>query len=434
MLLINAHLIDSWTQGTIEPDCRVRIDGQTIASIGRELVAEPGERVFDCAGALVAPGFVCGHTHLYSVLSRGMPATDPVPPKNFREILQKVWWKLDRALDEESMRASARVGMIEAIRAGTTGLIDHHASPLWIDGSLDLIAEQCEDIGVRGLLCYEASDRDGTAIRDAGLAENRRFAERNGSSPWFAGMCGGHASFTMDDATLDACASIVQDCDTGLHVHLAEGDTDRAETQVRYGADLLERFTSRGLLSDKAIFAHCVDLEERELETLNRQGVRLAHNPSSNLNNRVGFAPLWARSAQVLLGTDGIGADMYREAKMAWFRGMEAHPGCSPGAVLAMLENAAATLYSHLGLVGGRIAAGQAADLQILRYRCPTAIDAGNLGGHFLFGMSAAVVESVIVGGRLVLDHGALPGIDEEAEYARARQATPALWRRMLAL
>ena len=434
MLLTNAHLVESWTHPTVQPNVAIRIEGEAIAAIGTDLVADVDERVFDCDGALVAPGFVCGHTHLYSVLSRGMPATDSVPPSNFREILEKVWWKLDRALDEESMRASARIGMIEAIRAGTTGLIDHHASPTWVDGSLDLLAAQCEAIGVRGLLCYETSDRDGAAIRDAGLAENRRFASRNGRSTWTAGMVGGHASFTMDDGTLDACASIAQDCGTGLHVHVAEGDTDRQETRQKYGAELLDRFTSRGLLSDKAIFAHCVDLDERELEVLNRHEVRLAHNPSSNLNNRVGFSPLWARSAHVQLGTDGIGADMYREAKMAWFRGMEAHPGCSPSAVLGMLDNAATTLFRHLGVAGGRIAVGQAADLQILRYRCPTAIDGANLGGHFLFGMSAALVESVIVGGRVVLDHGELPGIDEEAEYASARALTPRLWQRMLSL
>lgn len=432
MLLTNAHLVDSWTQPDIQPDVAIRIEGELITAIGPDLLPGEHEQVFDCADALVAPGFVCGHTHLYSVLSRGMPATDPVPPSHFREILEKVWWKLDRALDEPSMRASARIGMIEAIRAGTTGLIDHHASPMWVDGSLDLLAEQCEAIGVRGLLCYETSDRDGPAIRDAGLAENRRFASRNGRSTWSAGMCGGHASFTMDDATLDGCASVAQDCNTGLHIHVAEGITDRIETLSNYGTNLIDRLAARGLLNHKSIFAHCVDLDERELETLNRQGVRLAHNPSSNLNNRVGFAPLWARSAHVQLGTDGIGADMYREAKMAWFRGMEAHPGCSPGAVLAMLDNAATTLFSHLGVAGGRIAPGQVADMQILRYRCPTAIDAGNLGGHFLFGMSAAVVESVIVGGRVVLDHGELPGIDEPAEYARARALTPALWQRML--
>ncbi len=180
MLLINARVIDSWTQPSDVVQTRLRLQGGVIAEVGSDLVATADEETFDCAGAVVAPGFTCGHTHLYSVLSRGMPATDPVPPANFREILEKVWWKLDRALDEESLRASARLGIIEAIRAGTTGLIDHHASPYYVDGSLDLIAEQCEEIGIRGLLCYETSERDGAEIRDAGLAENRRFAKRNG--------------------------------------------------------------------------------------------------------------------------------------------------------------------------------------------------------------------------------------------------------------
>ncbi len=434
MLLINAQVIDSWSQPSAIVASRIRITDGVITAVAPDLVAADGEATFDCADAIVAPGFVCGHTHLYSVLSRGMPSTDPVPPSNFREILEKVWWKLDRALDEESVRLSARIGMIEAIRSGTTGLIDHHASPWHVADSLDLIAEQCESVGVRGLLCYETSDRDGAEIRDAGLAENRRFASRNGSSAWFAGMVGGHASFTMDDATLDACASIAHDCNTGLHIHVAEGDTDRLETVEHYGAGLVERFESRGLLGERSIFAHCVDLDERDLEILNRHDVRMAHNPSSNLNNRVGFAPLWSRSAHALLGTDGIGADMYREAKMAWFRGTEAHGGCTPRAVLGMLDNAADTLYGHIGLTGGKVAVGHVADLQILRYRNPTVVDPGNLGGHFLFGMSAAIVESVIVGGRVVLERGELVGIDEAAEYAAARAATGPLWQRMLAI
>lgn len=434
MLLTHARLLDDWRRPGPIVTSSLRIDQGAISEIGPVLKPRPGEEVRDLAGALVAPAFVCGHTHLYSVLSRGMPSTDPVPPANFREILEKVWWKLDRCLDEASLRASARIGMIEALRAGTAGLIDHHASPGFVDGSLDVIAEQAEKLGVRTLLCYETSDRDGPEIRTEGLAENRRFALRNGSSPWTAGLIGAHASFTLDDASLDACAQVADECRTGVHVHVAEGGTDRAESLQRYRATPLQRYASRGLLGPRAIFAHCVDLDDAERELLNRHEVRVAHNPSSNLNNRVGFSPAWAWTQHAMLGTDGIGADMYREAKMAWFRGVEAHAGCSPGAILAMLGASAQTLYGHLGVAGGRIAVGQAADLQILRYRAPAPLTADNLGGHFIFGMSAANVESVVTGGRFVLDRGVVVDIDEEAEYATAREAATALWARMAAL
>ena len=433
MLLRNAIVVDSWTSPGPIGRGDVRIEGSSIAERGESLLARDGERVVDLDGAILAPGFVCGHTHLYSVLSRGMPATSDAPPRDFHEILQKVWWRLDVALDEPSVRASARIGAIEALKCGTTGLIDHHASPFFVDGSLDVIAQACRDIGIRALLCYETSDRDGEVIAAVGIAENARFCAENGRDDIVAGVIGAHASFTCSDHTLDRLGTAAQDAGTGLHVHVAEGGTDRTLTRQRYGAELIARYQQRGFLHGKSIFAHCVDLTEAERAALQHAGVKLAHNPSSNLNNRVGFAPLWAENPAVMLGTDGIGADMYREAKSAWFRGMEADASCSPGAILGMIANAATTLYDHLGVAGGRIEAGQAADLQVLRYRTPTDLHADNLGGHFLFGMSAAAVESVIVAGKIVVDRGVLVGVDLEREYAVAREQASGLWQRMLA-
>ena len=197
---------------------------------------------------------------------------------------------------------------------------------------------------------------------------------------------------------------------------------------------MVEPFARRGLLGARSIFGHCVDLDGAELEELLASGTRLAHNPSSNLNNRVGFSPLWAHSDRAVLGTDGIGADMYREAKMAWFRGVEADPNCSPGAILAMLGNGAQTLGEHLGVGLGEVVPGMAADLQVLRYHAPSPLTADNLGGHFLFAMSAAHVETTIVAGKVRWHRGEVPGVDLVREYAVAREQAAALWRRMLAL
>lgn len=436
MLLRNGWLVDSWCGPSVVARADVRVQDGKIAAIGPDLVAETGEHSRDLDGGVIAPGFVCGHTHLYSVLSRGMPATDPVPPSNFLEILQKVWWKLDRALDQASIRASARIGVLEALKCGTTGLLDHHASPLHVDGSLDIIAQACEDLGIRALLCYETSDRDGVAIRDAGVAENTRFARRNGNSPLVRGMIGAHASFTCSDDTLDRLAQACSDTDTGLHIHVAEGTTDRAMTRSEHGSELLGRLRSRGLNGAASIFGHCIDLTDDEINQLIDSGTRVAHNPSSNLNNRVGFrAPWLAAPNTTLLGTDGIGADMYAEAKMAFFRGAEAHAACSPGAILRMLHNNTVRLAdAHSDAdtsAAGRIAVGSAADLQILRYNLPTPLTADNLGGHFLFGMSAADVQTTVVAGRIVFDRDEYPGVDTEREYAIAREQAVALWQRM---
>jgi len=431
MLLRNGLLVDSWTAPSHVAVADLRLEGGRITAIGGPLAPLPAEETLDADGAVIAPGFVCGHTHLYSVLSRGMPATDPVPPANFLQILQKVWWKLDKELDRASVLASARIGVLEALRCGTTGLIDHHASPAFVDGSLDVIGQACEELGIRALLCYETSDRDGPEVRDAGIAENVRFARKNGASALVGGMIGGHASFTCSDATLDRLAQACADTTTGLHIHVAEGDHDRAATRADHGGELLDRYERRGLVNDRAIFGHCVDLNDDEVARLDAAGVRVAHNPSSNMNNRVGVRPAWAASpTTTLLGTDGIGADMYREAKTAFFRGTEADASCSPGAILGMLANNAARLSPREDQPAV-LRVGALADIQLLDYPTPTALNADNLGGHFLFGMSAANVRATIVGGRLVYDRGAFPEVDVQREYAIAREQAAALWRRM---
>jgi len=177
------------------------------------VAADGGAERRDCSGCLVVPGNVCAHTHLYSALARGMPY-DLAPPENFLQILQRIWWRLDRALDEESVRASALVGGMEALLSGTTTLVDHHASPNAIDGSLDVIEDALRSLGIRSVLCYETSDRDGPERAQAGVAENRRFIERvlREKPPLVRGLVGAHASFTLSDETLAACAEAAHDC------------------------------------------------------------------------------------------------------------------------------------------------------------------------------------------------------------------------------
>ncbi|MCO4762003.1 MAG: amidohydrolase family protein [Myxococcales bacterium] len=427
MLLRGATILTRWSNPDALAQADVRIQDGVIAEIGPNLTPLPGEPVTELGGGLLAPSFVCGHTHLYSALARGMPPASATPPNGFLEILDKVWWKLDRALDADSVRASARMGALDALRCGTTGLIDHHASPNFVDGSLDVVADNLRDIGVRGLLCYETSDRDGEAIRDAGLQENARFIRR-GSDKWTAGMLGAHASFTLGDDSLDALGDLAQSLDAGLHIHVAEGTDDRQQTRQRYGADLLGRMADRGLLRPGTILAHCVDLTDSEIAQAAEAGCHFAHNPSSNLNNRVGFSPLWQRADAVVLGTDGIGADMYSEAKMAWFRGTEATGALSPGRVAQMLDASADLLYCNLGMKGGAIVPGFAADLQWLNYDSPTPLTADTIAGHLLFGMGSQFVQHVWSGGRQVLKSGEFCALDEAAERHEGRVQAKRLW------
>lgn len=432
MLIRDAILLLDFAPGGAVRRGSVRVRGGRIEAVG---VLEPtaGETVIEAAGRLLTPGLVCGHTHLYSALARGMPFLAPEPPRNFIETLQKIWWRLDRALDDEAVEVSARVGMMDALRWGTVGLVDHHASPAAIDGSLGRIADAAVAIGVRVSTCYEVSDRDGAEVRDAGLRENARFAAATAGSPWASAMIGAHASFTLSDASLDALATLCRSHDLGLHIHLAEGGDDRAQTHARHGRALIEGLASRGLLGRKTLLAHAIDVTPDELERIAAAGARVAHNPASNLNNRVGFRPAWAAPGTVLLGTDGIGADMLEAGRTAFFRGREAREDASPDAVRAMLAANAELLYGQLGLVGGRIAEGAVADLVLFDYDPPTPLTTENVGGHLLFGLSSAHVGQVFTDGVLRYDRGQYPGLDAPAEMVRARGAADALWRRMAA-
>ncbi|MDR7523382.1 MAG: amidohydrolase family protein, partial [Armatimonadota bacterium] len=238
--------------------------------------AAPGGAHRDCSGCLVIPGNVCAHTHLYSALARGMPYRLD-PPANFTQILQRVWWRLDRALDEEAIRASALVGGMGALLCGTTTLIDHHASPNAIDGSLDIIADALETLGVRSVLCYEVTDRDGPERAAAGLRENRRFLAQ--ARRLARGMAGAHASFTLSDETLAACVDVARQAGVGIHIHAAEDGADQRDCQARFGMRVIQRLARAGALGPDALLAHCIHLNGEEVELLLASGATVAHNP-----------------------------------------------------------------------------------------------------------------------------------------------------------
>ncbi|MEX2626530.1 MAG: amidohydrolase family protein [Ilumatobacteraceae bacterium] len=242
----------------------------------------------------ITPGLVCGHHHLYSALARGMPPP-PATPTRFSEILEQIWWRLDVALDLDVLRAGARLGATEALMCGTTAIIDHHESPNAIEGSLDVIAEACAEVGVRVVCAYGVTDRHGAEGARRGLAENERFLRAGGR-----GMVGVHAAFTCTDETLEAAAGLAADLGVGVHIHVAEGPDD---------ADAGARLD--GLARDDWLLVHCVGLD-RDLPGT------IAHNPRSNMNNSVGYAAPARRRNPVVLGTDGIGADMLEELRLAY--------------------------------------------------------------------------------------------------------------------
>ena len=263
----------------------------------------------------VTPGMVCGHHHLYSALARGMPAP-PRQPMTFLEILEQIWWRLDVALDGEMIRWSAMLGAVEALQGGTTAIVDHHESPSCIEGSLSIIADACAEVGVRTNLSYGVTDRHGVAGARLGLAENERFLRDGGR-----GMVGVHAAFTCTDDTLHAAAALAAELGVGVHIHVAEGPDDRTAG---------ERL--QDLAGDDWHLVHCVLLDRHLAGTI-------AHNPRSNMNNSVGYAHPETWPNRIVLGTDGIGADMLEEARLAYLKLRETDVQASPDTVWRWLDN-----------------------------------------------------------------------------------------------
>ena len=399
---------------------------------GRIVTASDGARR-DCSGCLVVPGNVCAHTHLYSALARGMPY-ELEPPKSFVQILQRIWWRLDRALDEESVRASALVGGMEALLSGTTTLVDHHVSPNAIDGSLDVVADALAGLGVRSVLCYETSDRDGPERALAGLAENVRFAERvqRDQLPLARGMIGAHASFTLSDETLAACAEAAKAHGVGVHVHAAEDAADERDAMAQYGVGVAQRLARAGALDARTLLAHGVHLGDEEIALVHAAGASLAHNARSNMNNAIGRARLDALGAQVALGTDGIGSDMFEESRTAYFRLREEGTGAGPDWALARLAEGArlaGRAFEQPRL--GRIETGAPADLVVLDYAAPAPLRATSFAGHWIFGLSSRWVRDVMVAGEWAVLDRRLARVDQQELADGARVQAERLWKRL---
>jgi putative selenium metabolism protein SsnA len=395
-----------------------------------------GAKVIDLAGKIVMPGLVCGHTHFYSALARGLMAR-VAPSTDFVSHLQHLWWRLDRAIDREILRASGLVGAVEAVRAGCTSVVDHHASPSFIGGSLDVLAECLALVGLRGVLCYEATDRNGQEGLEEGIAENARFArsvEAGRASPGgkrlVEAMIGGHAPFTISDQGLRGLSDACRSTGRGFHVHVAEDTFDPSFSHSRYELDALARLDSFGLLERPALIAHGLYLTAADRALLNARGGTLAHNCRSNMNNSVGYNRALPEVKTAVLGTDGIGSDMFEETRTAYFKHRDAGGPLSPGDFVRFLQNGNEVVARSFGGRFGRVEQGSAADLVVLDYAAPTPLVAANVAGHFVFGMASSHVQTVIVNGAVVMEDRRFPW-DTGPALADARAQAARLWERM---
>ncbi len=440
MLITNGTLV-TW-RGDILSNHALYVENGVIAALGPTAELErqyPAAERLDAQGQLVMPGNICAHTHFYGAYARGM-AIPGSPPADFPQILERLWWPLDKALDKDTIRASALVSLVDAIKHGTTTLIDHHASPNYIDGSLDVIAAAVDEAGLRAVLCYEVTDRDGDEKMQAGIAENVRFIEASQQRDRIAGTFGLHASLTLNDHALRACADAVPD-GSGFHIHVAEHEADEEDSLRRSGKRVVDRLHEYGIWGGKTIAAHCVHIDERERAILRETGTWITHQPRSNMNNGVGAAAideLLALDMNIALGNDGFSNNMWAEWKAAYLLHKVIHrdPRRANGADIVRMgvtNNArlAEKFFPNTRL--GVLDVGASADLIFVDYHPFTPLHAGNLPWHILFGFEVSMVTTTIVDGQVLMRDRQLITLDERAIAAEALALAPAVWERYAA-
>lgn len=438
LLIENGTLLSPGGTGSVRRGQSILIEDGLIARVApRGRFGRYRGKRLDAAGGIVLPGQINAHTHCYSTFARGL--TRAKPSRDFGGVLRNLWWRLDSALTTEDCHYSALIALLDSIRHGTTTVIDHHASPRAVEGSLDAVARAVAETGLRACLCYEVSDRNGARTARAGLAENVRFIRRcqGEAGSRLRALFGLHASFTLSDATLAAAAGLGHDLQTGFHLHVAEAPSDQAAARRTAGTSVVERLRRFGILGERSLAAHCIHVSPREMDRLAETGTAVAHNPQSNLNNAVGIAnilELQRRGVLVGLGTDAMTTHLLEELRVAlWAQHLaRANPSIGFRGVTQTLFAANAVLAERIfGLPFGELRAGAVGDVAIYDYDPPTPLEDANALGHVVFGLSQAAVDTTIVGGRVLLRHRRLTlDLDEARVNARARELAKKLWQR----
>ncbi|HOC06970.1 MAG: putative aminohydrolase SsnA [Bacillota bacterium] len=415
----------------------VAVKGDRIAELGTEELLDkyPQARRIDAQGGLIMPGLLNTHMHAYSAFARGMAIPD-YNPRVFTDILKGLWWRLDKLLTPRDNYYSALVSGIEAIKNGTTTLIDHHASPYSAAGSLDELARAFSQLGLRASLSYEVSDRDGPEIARAGIEENRRFARwcQQERPPRLAASFGLHASFTLSDDTLKACAEAAGDI--GFHVHTAEGIEDREYNLQHYGLPVVKRLDKYGIWNPRSLAIHCVHIDDEEMELLGQRDVSVIHNPESNMGNAVGradIAAMWNHGLRVGLGSDGYTTDMFEGMKVANLihKHGEGDPRAGSQVPAMAFDNNIDIVCRHFGVQTGRLLPDWQADVIIVQYKPYTPLTADNWWSHLLMGVSGGMVRTVLVDGNILMEDRQLLTVDEEEVYAHARKQAESVWKRL---
>lgn len=392
----------------------------------------------DAKGKIIMPGIINNHHHIYSAFARGMDNKE-APSNNFVEILERLWWKMDKKLTLEDTKYSAYTTYIDCIKNGVTTVFDHHASPYSITDSLFTIGDVAKELGMRTTLCYEVSDRDGYKITDEGIDENVNFIKyaNKDDSDMIKGLFGLHASFTLSDKTLEKCAKEMEGLNTGYHVHAAEGIADLQDTLKISGKRVIERLNDYNILGNKTLAVHCIHINNSEMDLLKSTNTNVINNPESNMGNAVGCSPVLEmlnNGVTVGMGTDGYTSDMFESMKV--FPIIQRHNRCHPSVAFnetfkLLFENNKIIADKYFNKEVGVLKEGAYADIIVLDYNPLTPMNANNLHGHMLFGFTGRSVITTIINGKIIMKDRELINIDEEKIFRKSRELAQKLWEKM---
>ena len=415
----------------------VAIEGTKIASVGETeaIKKQYGDAEFiDAKGGVIMPAFINTHEHIYSAMARGL-SIKGYNPKGFLDILDGQWWTIDRHLTLEQTKYSAVETLISCIRNGVTTVFDHHASFGQIGGSLFTIADVAKELGVRACLCYEISDRDGMDKARESVMENAEFIRYalKDDTDMIAGMMGMHAQFTISDATMELAAANKPD-EVGYHIHVAEGIEDLHDCLKKYGKRIVDRLMDFNILGEKTLMGHCIYINPHEMDLIKDTNTMVVHNPESNMGNACGCPPtmeLVHRGILTGLGTDGYTHDMIESYKVA--NVLHKHHLCDANAAWGevpkmLFENNAAIANRYFKTPLGVLKEGAAGDVIVVDYNPPTQLDASNINGHILFGMTGRDVVTTVANGRVLMKDREIKVIDVEEAMAKCREESAKLW------
>lgn len=438
MIIGNGKVITNDQNNTFLENGAVLIKGNLIEDVGNFGAlkkAYPDEEVVDVKGRIIMPGMICAHSHIYSAYARGMSVSKSTG--TFFEVLENLWWSLDKKLTLEDVRLNALTTYIESIQNGVTTLIDHHAGPNSVEGSLFTIAETAQELGIRTSLCCEVSDRDGKEITVKEIKENMDFikaCEKDDKNDMVKAMFGLHASFTLSDETLYKVKEAMEGFTNGFHVHIAEGIEDQFDSLKKYGKRVVERLHDFGILGEKTIAVHGVHINQREIEILKETDTSVVHNPESNMNNAVGVPPVVSMLKQGLrvgLGTDAYTNDMFESMKVAKI--LQSHHLCDPTAGFMetkkmQFENNPKILGKYFKKALGILAKGAYADIITVDYEPPTPMNEDNWFGHLVFGVTGRMVNDTIINGKFVMKNKQILPVDVEKIMAKSRERAKQIW------